>query len=389
MARTAERRASTDPQRDGTPVVVRTCLHSGPPPPPGFLPEPFAWEDVLRTDPPPKAAAGERSLVLLGGEETDAETAVAEAVVVRVLAVDGAAIIDVHAALYVEPRTLAAAIAVEERVVGVAIEKARADTDEALAAREEAVPGPLKYVVKAERKVWSGLFGGLRGITTGAVTFPDRFRRRWGAAASFLAERENRRRFWRGLVRPQELTREQKAITLFVALTSVVAFLLLTHVVVTLAVPDVARDWRAIFFLFSYAIVTAVGIPLPIEPALVPAALVIGPPAAIAVTVAAKVTGAWMVFFLGDEVNGTLERRAATDPRFARFLRASERFAHRFGLFAVAAFLTVPGLPDAIALYVFGSLGMSLGRFLLGVAIGGTILYTTVLYGILHLFGLG
>lgn len=387
MTRSAERRASTDAQRDLVPVVTRVGVREGPPPAPGFVPTPFAWDDLLRTEPPPTLAPGDRALALLGEEVSDAEVAIVEVVVVKVLC-EGATVLDVHHVLHVSRRTLSAAIAVEERTVGAVLEKARADTHEALAAREEAVPGPLKYVVQAERHVWTGLYGGIRAFTSGLVAFPDRFRRRWAVASAFLGAKDNRRRFWRGLVRPQDLNGEQKAITLFVAFTAVVALLLAVHVAVTLAMPDVARDWRAVFFLFGYAIVTGVGIPFPIEPALVPAALVVGAPAAIVTAVAAKVTAAWMVFFLGDEVNDALDRRAAKDARFARLLAASETFARRFGVVAVALFLMVPGLPDAIALYVFGSLGMSLPRFLSGVAVGCAAFYTAVLYGAFALLGL-
>lgn len=386
---TTERTAPAGPPRDAPPALtVRTSLHRGAQPPPGFLPEPFVWEDIFHTQPPPKLAPGERCLALPGREETDADIVVVEAVLVKVVCETDVPVVDVEHALYVDTRTLAGAIAVEERTVGVAVEKARVAGEEMFDSHERALGPSGRLVVKAERTVWNGLLRFLRSITTGIVTFPDRFRRKWNNAASFLGEKENRKQFWRGLVNPHALNREQKGITLFVAITSIFALMLLTHVVVTLVAPGVARSWRAGFLLYGFGLFSSVGIPIPIEPALLAASRVIGNVPTIATTVFAKVTAAWLVFFLGDEVNGAMERRAAKSPGFRRFLRGSEAFAQRFGVVAVALFLSIPGLPDAIALYVFGSLGMRLHWFLLGVAIGATALYTGVLYGLLHLLGL-
>lgn len=383
MAGTAERPARTG----AAPLRTWTSLRVGPPPPPGFLPEPFEWEDVLEKEPPPKLARGERRLALPGREDVDSDVVVNEVVLVKVIVETGAPEIDVEHALYVDRRTLSAAIAVEERTVGAAVDRALERGEEVFERQERAL-GDGHIVVKAQRKALGGVLGAFRAVTSSVVAFPDTFRRRWSVAASFLGEKENRRAFWRGLVNPHDLNREQKGITLFVALTTIVVLMLLTHVVVTLAAPGVARGWRWGFLLYAFGLVSSVGIPMPVEPALLAASRAIGPPVTIAVLVSAKVTAAWLVFFLGDEVNGAMERRAAKSPRFQRFLHASERFASRFGVLAVALFLMVPGLPDAIALYVFGSLGMRLHWFLLGVAIGASALYTGVLYGMLHLFGL-
>ncbi|HWH08450.1 MAG TPA: VTT domain-containing protein, partial [Candidatus Thermoplasmatota archaeon] len=106
------------------------------------------------------------------------------------------------------------------------------------------------------------------------------------------------------------------------------------------------------------------------------------------VTVVAKVCAGWMVFFVGDSVNHQMRKRAQTSERWARFLDWSERFASRFGVGALTVFIATPGLPDAVALYVFGALHMRLPRFLVGIALGSAILNGLILYGIGHLLGI-
>jgi uncharacterized membrane protein YdjX (TVP38/TMEM64 family) len=177
--------------------------------------------------------------------------------------------------------------------------------------------------------------------------------------------------------------------TLFAGICIVLGVVLVAHLAVTLTVPHLAVPWRAAVLLYLYGFTTSLGVPIPIEPALLAGALTIGAIPTIVITVAAKVTAAWGVFFIGDEMGHRIREKAARKPWFARLLAASESFAQRFGLFAVALFLATPGLPDAIALYTFGSLHMRLWKYLLGVAIGGSVLYTALLFGLMHFLGLG
>src|SRR5581483_4522096 len=107
------------------------------------------------------------------------------------------------------------------------------------------------------------------------------------------------------------------------------------------------------------------------------------------VAIAAKLLAGYMVFFLGDEVADKLEARAARSAWWDRLLRASESFARRFGALAMAVFIATPGLPDAVALYVFGSLHMPMRRYLLGIALGALVLDVVVVYGGLRLLHLG
>lgn len=386
-------------EKQGSPwPIVRISLHADASPPSGVVDPPFRWDDLLEGDRPGVEERGPPVYCLPGTELLVAGTRVENPLIVTAYREGGRLHIEVDDRICVTERALAGAIETERVGVGARIEVHRVRHEELAAmgfaqsrrawpARAEAAA--VLWLVAGFHKVLATLLGTLRSVTRGLATLPDRLGTRARRAAEFLSTPDGRRRFRRGLVDPHSLSGEQKAVTLFVGVSTVLSILFVLHFVVTLSIPQFAVPWRTAFLLFLYGYVSSLGVPLPVEPALLAAAFSIGRVPTIGITVVAKVLAAWMVFFLGDEVNERMRRRALDRPWFGRFLDASERFARRFGVVAVAAFLVVPGLPDAIALYIFGSLHMRLHHFLLGVAMGGLILYTTVLFGLFHFLGIG
>lgn len=386
-------------EREGHPwPVTRVSLHADPAPSSGIVDPPFRWDDILEDERPGEEERGPPVYCIPCGELLAAGTRIECTLLVTSYRERGFVHIEVEDRLCVTERALSGAIETERAGVGARIETSRT-RHEGLArhgrvlAREawrtRVFTSIVLWLVAGYHQVVATLLETLRALTRGLASLPDRVGTHTRRAAEFLSTPDGRRRFRRGLVDPHSLSGEQKAVTLFVGVSTVLATLVVLHFLVTLAAPQLAVPWRTVFFLFLYGYVSSLGVPLPVEPALFAASLSIGRIPTIGITVTAKVLAAWMVFFLGDEVNERMRKRAKDKPWFGRFLAASERFARRFGIFAVAAFLTVPGLPDAIALYIFGSLHMRLHHFLFGVAIGGTILYTAVLFGLFHLLGIG
>lgn len=373
--RQRERRHPFDEERPASRLHLRVALHREPAPPPGAVDPPFRWSDVLEDAPPGEAERGPPVWCVMGTEVVHAGIRVENVLLVRRLE---RGIVDVEDRLCVTQRAFAPVIEMEREGVGAKLEDARA----AAITRAQNGSHPVDTAI---HHVTAAGIGALRRVTRGSATLPDKFAHGARRAAAALATPDARRQFWKGLVDPNDLTAHQKAVTLFIGLSGIAAALVVAHFAVTLILPDLARPWRAMFLLFLYGFATSIGAPLPIEPVLLPAARALGPPLAIAVTLLAKVLAAWMVFFLGDEVNDKLRATAEKRPWVGRALDRSERFARRFGPWAVAFFIAIPGLPDVIALYVFGSLHMRLWKFLLGVAIGGAILYTGVTYGLLAL----
>jgi uncharacterized membrane protein YdjX (TVP38/TMEM64 family) len=134
--------------------------------------------------------------------------------------------------------------------------------------------------------------------------------------------------------------------------------------------------------LFAYAMVNSLGFPfLPLEPAIIGGVLLLGRTATVLVALSAKILAAWLALFVGDAVHDRGLRRLEKREWGRKLVAASERFAAKFGLVAVAVFIAMPGFPDFVAIYVFASLGMPLWRYLTGVAIGGAVLYTALAFG--------
>lgn len=378
--------------------VTRVSLHADAPPPSGIVDPPFRWDDLLEEERPGAEERGPPLYCIPMGELLVGGTRLENTVLVMSYRESGAIHIEVEDRLCVTERALAGAIETERAGVGARIEVRRSHherraTDLRMRARTawstRFFTSVLLWLRASYHGIAATLLETLRGVTRGFASLPDRLGTHTRRASDFLSTPDGRRRFRRGLLDPHSLSGEQKAVTLFVGISTVLATLVVLHFLVTLVFPQFAIPWRTAFFLFLYGYVSSLGVPLPVEPALLAAALSIGRILTIAITVTAKVLAAWMVFFLGDEVNERMRKRAKDKPWFGRFLSASERFARRFGIFAVAAFLVVPGLPDAIALYIFGSLHMKLHHFLFGVALGGLILYTAVLFGLFTLLGIG
>lgn len=372
-------------------VRVRIGLSGTTAPPAGVVDPPFHWSDVLYSPRPGERERGPPVRCVPGFELLAAAERVENPLLFVVRAHGD---IEIEDRLCVTTRALGGAIETERATVGVRLEEARAAARQrARAARAgaeaHAREGSAAFAAAQHARAWwhhalARILTGSRALTRGVVSLPDRAIARSRRAAALLSTPEGRAIVRRGLADPTPLTPEQKGVTLTVGAVLIVAMLAFVHFGVTLAVPQLAVAWRTVLFLFGYAFVTSFGIPAPIEPPLLVAALHVGPIAAIVSALVAKVLAAWMVLFVGDEIYDRLRARAARSERLTRILAASERFARRHGLWAVAVLIATPGLPDAVALYVFGSLQMRMRHFLAGVAIGGLVLYSALTLGLLH-----
>lgn len=120
--------------------------------------------------------------------------------------------------------------------------------------------------------------------------------------------------------------------------------------------------------VFLYAIAVAVVLPIPIEFALVAPILtnrwdfVIGIAFALA---AGKTVGAWLIFLLGLNVEGTI-RGWSRRWRFAEwFVEKAEAFVRKTGYAGLYILLSIPLMSDTIPLYIyslFNAEGRALNR---------------------------
>ena len=379
------------------PERTRVSLRFEAAPPEGIVQAPHVWDDLLHDDAPWHRAPAPPVLCLPGPELFEGGVRI-ELPLLVTGAEDGPWLEDRVA---VTGRVLANVIETERERVGALVQQASTRSQhlrqrgvrKGHALRRQG--GPLAFLglllawaSRLLHRVADALLRGVRGLSKGVISTPDRIRTGWTRMTVFLATPTGRRRFREGLKDPRALTPHQKAVTLFAGVGAIVVALVVLHVAVTLILPQHAVAWRRVFLLFIYAFITSLGPPLPLEPVILGASIYVGRIITLGIVVGAKVLAAWMVFFLGDEVNDRLREQSATRPWLGRVLDVSEAFARRFGVFALATFIAVPGLPDVIALYVFGTLQMRLPQFLVGVFIGSLILNTVILYGVGSLLGL-
>lgn len=356
-------------------------IRRAPVPPPGLVPRPWAWEDVLDA-PPPRLSAEDSAFVVRHGfdEAPDAESRVGYATVLRVLPGGGVSVDD---QILLEPRLLSPVLRAE-RMVTTRLERggrAGARLVERGTSRvAQYVPGPGGRVVRSGGGIvarglsWASgtIVEGMRSIAEA----PDRIAAGRDSAGAHLGHRRTRRAFLRGLLDPYSLTREGKAAAIFL----VGATLALVALAVTLGVfffePALVEEWRAMLLFFLLGIGSTLLFPFFPETRLEETAAQIAPGGhagavlAILTIAVAMTVGAWLVLFLGDAIHGTLRKGVKPGSRLARILDRTEAFAARRGFWTAFLVLSVPLGPDTPVFYVLASVRTPPRDYLLGTFLG-------------------
>ncbi len=149
------------------------------------------------------------------------------------------------------------------------------------------------------------------------------------------------------------------------------------------------RALGILLLIFLYEVGTTVILPTPSEiPVLGYTRIPIG--WIFAFAVAGKIVGSYLVFFLGDRLKGTARfQRLALRNRWVRAVMTwSERFVHRYGVFAVFVLLSIPGFPDTVSLYLFALVSKRPVVFALAAGLGTAVRMILVLFGFEAVFGL-
>jgi len=143
-----------------------------------------------------------------------------------------------------------------------------------------------------------------------------------------------------------------------------------------------------LLLIFLYEVGTAVALPTRSEvPVLGSSPIPIG--WIFAFAVAGRIVGSYLVFFIGDRAKGTdrFKRMVARYRWLAATMAWSERFVDRYGIPAVFALLSVPGLPDTAPLYLFALVSKRPVVFALAAGLGTGVRMILVLFGIRLLLG--
>lgn len=180
-----------------------------------------------------------------------------------------------------------------------------------------------------------------------------------------------RRRFAEAIRDPQRLTSRMQRSLLFLVLLSSVWVWVVGLIGFALIVPALSVAWNLAFTLFFASLGTNLFLPIPVEPLALASTGSLGIIAVVVAAAAGKTVGAWIIYTLGPVLRKGVARLEKKSKVTRRVMAAADAFARRFGYVALGAMLAVPFSPfDIIPVYLFSTLDLKLGPFLLAVFVG-------------------
>ena len=204
-------------------------------------------------------------------------------------------------------------------------------------------------VVKANNDVVSALTG-----------LPAQFKDNW----RLLSDPTQRRLLARSLVDESFLTpRRRKAVFSLLLWGSMAVWV---GIGLALLVFDrgALPTYESVYGLFFYSLATSIFLPTPFEILLSRAVEDLGVFWTVTVAAIAKTAGSWIVLLMGDKANEGLATLLERKPLLKRMFRALERFAQKFGYFAVFVLFAIPFMSDTAPLFVLAVLKMRKSIFL-------------------------
>ncbi|HLF17193.1 MAG TPA: VTT domain-containing protein [Candidatus Thermoplasmatota archaeon] len=199
----------------------------------------------------------------------------------------------------------------------------------------------------------NAIFAALTGL-------PGQFRDNW----LLMRDPLQRRLLARSLVDDALLTnRRRKALfsMLFwgaLIVWSVVGFILL------LVNRSALVTYQSGYSLFLYSLATSIFLPTPFEILLSNAVNDLGVAATIAIAAVAKTAGSWIVLLMGDKANAGMSSLLERHATLARMFKALERFAQKYGYFAIFILFAIPFMTDTAPLFILAVLRMKKLPFL-------------------------
>jgi len=194
-----------------------------------------------------------------------------------------------------------------------------------------------------------------------AITgLPAQFRDNW----ALISDPAQRGLLMRSLVDESLLTPRRRKAVFSILLWGSLALWVAVGLVVFFTYRPAFGTYESVYQLFFYSLATSIFLPTPFEILLSNAVGHLGVLWTVLVAAVAKTAGAWIVLLLGDKANeglGTmLEKHAILRKAFA----AMERFAHRYGYFAVFVIFAIPFMSDTAPLFILAVLDMRKSLFL-------------------------
>lgn len=385
----------------GRALKVRTRLTYGWSHPPGVEDPQLDWHDVLESERPKGRPSGTGAYVV--PLRTEIGRSYRRDFATRIVAhADGH--LEVEELVSVRPRLMLRVLrrhnAKERKSRVEALHRINKRATERIlrAAEVGGVRGRMHRAIgRFERKHGHKVLTFPAALARWLVELPDHFYERVTVAARYVGHGMGRKELRRGIKEPRVLTVEGKSVLLLFLTTALVGAVMGAHTLLTLAAPSLAGPWRTQLSLFTFSLLGTVALPIPVELSVVPFAH-FGSPLAIAVAslavasvVAGRTVGAYLIFFVGEELNEKLDETGRKRPWLGKGMRAIEAFARRFGFAAVTLFMAIPFFPELV-LYLFGSARMPMRTYIWGVVVGSTLRFAIIMgalaFGLGHVLGI-
>jgi membrane protein DedA with SNARE-associated domain len=189
---------------------------------------------------------------------------------------------------------------------------------------------------------------------------PAQFKDNW----ALLSDPAQRGLLMRSLVDESLLTPRRRKAVFSILLWGSLLVWVSVGVVLAIVNRDALGTYQSVYSLFFYSLATSIFLPTPFEILLSNARDHLGVFWTVTVAAVAKTAGAWIVLMLGDKANEGLQTLLEKRAFLRRIFEGMERFAQRFGYFAVFALFAIPFMSDTAPLFVLAVLKMRKSIFL-------------------------
>ncbi len=197
------------------------------------------------------------------------------------------------------------------------------------------------------------MLGSLTGL-------PAQFRDNW----SMLSDPRQRNLLAHSLVDEALLTPRRRKAVFSMMLWGSLFIWMMVGLVVFVVNREALATYESVYSLFFYSLATSIFLPTPFEILLGNAVENLGVVWTVAIASLAKTAGSWIVLLMGDKANEGLSTLLERRPLLRRMFKALERFAQRFGYFAVFVLFAIPLMSDTAPLFILAVLKMRKSAFL-------------------------
>lgn len=197
-------------------------------------------------------------------------------------------------------------------------------------------------------------------VVSALTGLPAQFRDNW----RLLADPAQRALLLRSLVDESLLTPRRRKAVFSILLWGSLAVWVSVGLVLFFVNRPALGTYESVYSLFFYSLATSIFLPTPFEILLSNAVKHLSVWWVVLIAATAKTIGAWIVLMLGDKANEGLETLLEKRAFLRRMFAAMERFAQRYGYFAVFVLFAIPFMSDTAPLFVLAVLNMRKSVFL-------------------------